>query len=123
SGGEKRANLKYAKAKYQAYLAQYEYAVQTAFKEVKDELVRRATIYKQIDAQKNLLFAAKEGYYLARTRYERGIDTYMNVLELQRTYYDAERALISTTLTEVNNRISLYKALGGGTQDIDNEQK
>lgn len=117
SGGEKRANLKYAKAKYQAYLAQYEY------KEVKDELVRRATIYKQIDAQKNLLFAAKEGYYLARTRYERGIDTYMNVSELQRAYYDAERALISTTLTEVNNRISLYKALGGGTQDIDNEQK
>lgn len=116
AGGGNVANLKYAKAKYQSYAAQYDKAVQTAFKEVKDALARRATIYQQIEAQEQLMLASKSGYNLARMRYDKGIETYLNVLEQQRTFYNAEKSLITTRLAEVNNRITLYRALGGGSE-------
>ncbi|MDR0734974.1 MAG: efflux transporter outer membrane subunit [Elusimicrobiota bacterium] len=124
SAGRNIANLKYSKAKYQSYLAQYDKAVQTAFKEVKDALARRATIYAQIEAQTDLLFTSKQGYNLARMRYDKGIETYLNVLEQQRTFYNAAKSMISAALTEINNRIILYKALGGGSEkNIANNKK
>jgi multidrug efflux system outer membrane protein len=116
AGGSNVANLKYAKAKYKSYAAQYDKSVQTAFKEVKDALARRATIYQQIEAQEQLMLASKAGYNLARMRYDKGIETYLNVLEQQRTFYNAEKSLISTRLTEINNRITLYRALGGESE-------
>lgn len=118
SGGKNVANLKYAKAKYQTYVAQYDKAIQTAFKEVKDALARKATINNQLKAQNELLTAAKEGYGLAQMRYEKGVETYLSVLESQRTFYNAEKAMVSTFLTGLNNRVALYKALGGGAERV-----
>ncbi len=114
SGGKNLANLKYAKAKYQSYVAQYDKAIQTAFKEVKNALARRGTIYQQLDAHKELVNVSKQGYDLAEMRYSKGVETYLNVLQSQRTFYDAEKAFVNTILTELSNRIALYKSLGGG---------
>lgn len=114
SGGKNLANLKYAKAKYKSYVAKYDKAIQTAFKEVKNALARKGTIYQQLDAHKELVSVSQSGYDLAQMRYSKGVETYLNVLQSQRTFYDAKKALINTILIELSNRIALYKSLGGG---------
>jgi len=54
-------------------------------------------------------------YQLADLRYRRGIDTYINALDAQRTLYSARQNLISTQETYYQNLITLYKVMGGGT--------
>ena len=113
-GGSNRANLAYSKAQKQAYVAAYELAVQTAFKEVADRLARSGTMSEQLEAQSALVEAATKSEVLARARYTKGVDTFLNALDSQRTLYSAQQTLISTQLTALDNRLSLYKAIGGG---------
>lgn len=113
SGGKNKANLEYSKAKYKGYVAEYEKAIQTAFREVSDALARRGTIYEQLAAQKELTEVADKSYNISEERYKLGIGTYLNVLEAQRTYYSSSQSFINTRLTELNNRITLYRVLGG----------
>lgn len=113
-GGTNRANLAYSKAQRDLYLADYELAIQTAFKEVADALAQRGTIQEQLDAQGALVEAATESYELAEARYQRGIDSYLTTLDSQRTLYSAETDLVSTRLTELSNLVTLYRVLGGG---------
>lgn len=112
-GGANKANLDYANAKYRSYLAQYDKAIQTAFKEVADVLARKSTIFIQISAQDALVNSSGKSYDLAEKRYSAGVDSYLNVLQSQRTFYAAEKALISVKLLELTNRINLFRVLGG----------
>ena len=113
-GGLNRANLAYSEAQKAYYLASYELAVQTAFREVADALARSGTIREQIDAQTALYQASSRGYQVADARYQQGVDTFLNALELQRTAYSAEQTLVSTRLLALSNRVTLYRVLGGG---------
>ena len=108
------ANLTYSKAQRDAYVAAYELAVQTAFKEVADALAVRGTIQEQLDAQAALVNAASESYRLADARYSKGADTFLNALDSQRTLYSAQKTLVSTRLTALENIVTLYRVLGGG---------
>ncbi len=112
--GEREANLDYAKAKRDVYVATYEATIQTAFKEVSSALARRSTISEQYNAQKALVEANKQSYTLYDARYQKGVDTYLNVLLAERLFYNSEQSLISVRLEELNNRVSLYRVLGGG---------
>lgn len=112
--GERDANLDYAKAKRDAYVATYEVAIQTAFKEVSSALARRATIYDQYHAQEALVEATKQSYTLYNARYQKGVDTYLNALLSERSFYSSQQSLISVHLEELNNRVTLYRVLGGG---------
>lgn len=112
--GERDANLDYAKAKRDVYVATYEAAIQTAFKEVSSALARRATIYEQYTAQEALVEASKQSYTLYDARYQKGVDTYLNALLSQRSFYSSQQSLISVRLEELNNRVTLYRVLGGG---------
>ncbi len=112
--GEREANLDYAKAKRDVYIATYEAAIQTAFKEVSSALARRATIYDQYHAQEALVEATKQSYTLYDARYQKGVDTYLNALLSQRSFYSSQQSLISVRLEELNNRVTLYRVLGGG---------
>lgn len=112
--GERDANLDYAKAKRDVYVATYEAAIQTAFKEVSSALARRATIYDQYTAQEALVEATKQSYKLYDARYQKGVDTYLNALLSQRSFYSSQQSLISVRLEELNNRVTLYRVLGGG---------
>ena len=112
--GEREANLDYAKAKRDVYVATYEATIQTAFKEVSSALARRATISEQYNAQKALVEANKQSYTLYDARYQKGVDTYLNVLLSERSFYNSEQSLISVRLEELSNRVSLYRVLGGG---------
>jgi multidrug efflux system outer membrane protein len=112
--GANRGNLAYAKAERDVDVAQYEKAVQTAFREVADALAQRGTIDTQVSAQAALVEANHQSLILATARYERGADTYLNVLIAQRAYYAAQQTLVTTRLARSLNLVTLYGALGGG---------
>jgi len=116
-GGANLANLSAAKADRDIATAQYEKAIQTAFREVADALAVRATIQERVGAQQRLVAAAADAQRLTQARYDRGVDAYLALLDAQRTLYGARQTLINTRLVESLNRIDLYKALGGGAAE------
>jgi multidrug efflux system outer membrane protein len=113
-GGANDAGLAYSEAQQRKALAAYEFAIQSAFSEVADALARRATIQSQLDAEKALVAAATRSYDLSLARYKGGVDSFQNSLEAQRTMYSAMQSLIITRQADLNNRIALYRVLGGG---------
>lgn len=112
--GRNRNNLRYARATYDAMLAQYERAVQTGFREVADALARRGTIGEQMAAQTSLRDAAQGAYRLSEARFRSGIDPFLTTLDSQRALYSAEQSLLATRLVKGANAVELYRALGGG---------
>ena len=113
-GGANRANLDVAKISRDINVAQYEGALQTAFREVSDALAQRSTVGDQLEAQQSLVDATAESEQLSRARFERGVDSYLTVLDSQRSLYSAQQNLIGTRLSRVTNLVTLYKVLGGG---------
>jgi multidrug efflux system outer membrane protein len=113
-GGRLRAGLDAANVDRDIALAQYEDAIQTGFREAADALALTATLADQRLAQQALVDAATEADRLSQARYAAGRDSYLVLLESQRTLYIARQALITTRLAEQSNRITLYKVLGGG---------
>ncbi len=111
-GGTNRGNLDYARAQRDYYLATYEKAVQTAFKETADGLARQGTIARQRAAQARLVEAAERSYRIAEARYRAGTDSFLTALVSQRTLYSARQTAVAVTLTDVTNRITLYQAIG-----------
>ncbi|MCR8923815.1 efflux transporter outer membrane subunit [Dasania sp. GY-MA-18] len=121
-GGANSANLAYSKAQQRKALAAYEYAIQSAFAEVADALARRATIQEQLDAEQALVAAASRSYSLSLARYQNGVDSFQTALEAQRTMYSAQQSLILTRQADLDNRITLYRVLGGGLAAHNSEQ-
>ena len=108
------ANLDAAEVAKRIEIAQYEKAIQTAFREVSDAMVARDTFNAQITAQRNLVTDQQERYNLTGARYKNGIDSYLTVLLAQQDLYSAQENLIQASFDRLANLISLYKALGGG---------
>jgi multidrug efflux system outer membrane protein len=95
-------------------IAQYEKAIQAGFREVADTLAQRATLGDQLQAQQSLVDASEVSYRLSDARYTRGIDSYLRVLDAQRSLYGAQQGLIAIRLARITNLVTLYKVLGGG---------
>ena len=114
--GRLQASLDVAEIQRDIQIAQYEKAIQSAFREVADALAERATLAEQLDARRSLVAAAKKSFELSEARYKGGVDSYLNLLDAQRSLYGAELELIGTRLADATNRVTLYKALGGGWQ-------
>ncbi|CAM5208948.1 Multidrug efflux system outer membrane protein OS=Castellaniella defragrans OX=75697 GN=HNR28_001628 PE=3 SV=1 [Castellaniella denitrificans] len=112
--GSLRASLDVAKIERDITVAEYEQAIQTAFREVADALSVRVSMQERLAAQQALVQASSRAFQLAEARYRNGIDSYLDALDAQRTLYEAQQGLISLSLTEANNRVTLYKVLGGG---------
>ncbi len=104
----------YTKVEKEISITQYERTIQTAFRETADALAVQGTVSKQIEAQKSLVDAFAETYRLSGIRYAKGIDSYLSVLDAQRSLYGAQKVLISLQLFRLTNDVALYKALGGG---------
>jgi multidrug efflux system outer membrane protein len=113
-GGALKDGLDLATANEKIALAQYEKAIQCGFREVADALALTATLNHQRAAQEGLVEATGRAYELSRRRYQVGRDSYLEVLDSQRSDYTAQRGLIAARLAEESNRVALYKALGGG---------
>ena len=105
--------MRLTEAQRNAALAQYQKAVQTAFREVSDALARRATMDEQLAATQRQQAAAADVVLLEEARYRAGVDSYLNLLDAQRSYYQVQQVLVQTKLTAAQNRVSLYQSLGG----------
>ncbi|MBI5057783.1 MAG: AdeC/AdeK/OprM family multidrug efflux complex outer membrane factor [Nitrospirae bacterium] len=112
--GRNLANLKVTEADRKIFLAQYEKTVQSAFREVADALAQRGTLSDQMEAQQSLTDATATSFRLSQARYEKGIASYLNVLDSQRSLYSAQQGLIAVRLSQLTNLVTLYKVLGGG---------
>lgn len=114
--GVREGRLQIAEADREATVAQYQKAVQTAFREVADALARRGTIDDQLAAQTMLENAARDTSVLAEARYRQGVDSFLVDLDAQRTLYTARRALANTRGARAENLIAIFRTLGGGTE-------
>jgi multidrug efflux system outer membrane protein len=117
AGGANVAALNLANVRKRIEIARYEQSIQSAFREVADALIARATFTDQIRAQEALTHATENSYRLADMRYRGGVDSYLGALIAQRDLYAAQRALIETRLAGASNLVQLYTALGGGWKE------
>lgn len=102
------------KVQKEIVLTQYEKAIQTAFREVADALAVRGTVDRRLSAEQSLVDATAVTYRLSTIRYTKGIDSYLSVLDAQRSLYAAEQGLIAIRLAKLANQVRLYAVLGGG---------
>ncbi len=112
--GRNQANLEAAKLSEQVAVAQYEKAVQTAFREVADALAGRATLGEQLRAQAAQATAEQRRFDLADLRYKNGVASFLDVLDAQRSLFAAQQAVIQVQALQLQNQVTLYKVLGGG---------
>lgn len=112
--GRNQGNLDLARANRDIAVAQYERAIQAAFREVADALAGRATLGEQLGAQARQLEAEQQRSRLAELRYRNGASSYLELLDAQRSLFAAQQALLQLQAQSAQNSVTLYKVLGGG---------
>lgn len=112
--GKNRAALKGKKAAYEAEIHSYEKTVLTAFKETRNAIVNFNKIKEVYALRANLERSAKSYMDLAQLQYINGVINYLDVLDAQRGYFDAQIGLSNAIRDELITVVQLYKALGGG---------
>ncbi|MFG0632035.1 efflux transporter outer membrane subunit [Pseudomonas sp. xss_2] len=123
TGGRLKAGLAVSKVDRDIAVATYERSIQSAFKEVADALAIRSRIDGRLSAQQGRVEAASQAYALVKQRYDSGVASYLEVLDVQRTLYSAQQTWISTRLARQANLITLFKALGGDWQSQKNNNQ
>jgi len=108
------ARLEVAESRYQQLLEQYRQTILNAFREVADLLVALQTREEQMTHQRRQVQAAQDARDLADIRYRKGLVTYLDVLDAQRTVLEAELALVQTERVRLTDMVALFKAVGGG---------
>lgn len=114
TGGENRANLAAARVAVRIEIANYEKAIQAAFREVADALAAIEAHDAQAAAYESLTVAQQRRFDLAQARYRQGEDIYLNVLSAQQDLFNARQGAINNTASRILSRITLFKSLGGG---------
>ena len=113
SAGENSAKLELSKTQKEIALNEYQKGIQTAFKEVNDALMVRKNIYTKLQNQKELTKAVLDAYNIALNSYKIGYGSYLNMLIAQKAYINSQKTLINTYLEELENRVEIFKTLGG----------
>ena len=111
-GGANINGLRSAKAGRDIAVANYEGAIQQAFSDVSQALAVRARIDERLDAGRNAADAATTAMKLSQARYDAGADSYLVLLDAQRTQYGAQGTLIQLEALKASNLVALYRALG-----------
>jgi multidrug efflux system outer membrane protein len=117
TGGALTAGLDSARVDRELAVAEYEKAIQTAFREVGDALSLRRTLADQLEARRALVDALAEAHRLSEVRFDAGLDGYLGVLVAQQSLYSARQGLVATRLAEQANLVRLFRVLGGGAAD------
>jgi multidrug efflux system outer membrane protein len=112
--GQNEARVEAQRARVEQARQSYEAGVLNALREVEDALIEISTFYKEYGWREKQLRAAKNASYLSRARYDAGIVTYVEVLDLDRSYYSAELAASQTYRRYLGSVAKLYRTLGGG---------
>lgn len=113
-GGRNQANLESAELGKKSSIANYEKSIQTGFREVADGLAARSGLAERITATEALVAAQQKRTDLATARYDKGVDSYFEVLNSTLDLFEARQRLINLRLARAVNSVELYKALGGG---------
>jgi len=113
NAGRNQASLDLAVVRKDVAVAEYEKAIQTAFREVADVLVVSRQIDDEIALQSRIAEADRERLRLATRRYERGVANYLELLDAQRSLFESDQQLVQLKQLGLVNKINLYKALGG----------
>lgn len=111
--GRNQANVKVAQVNREVAVAQYEKAVQTAFRETADGMVAQGSLARQLQAQQELLAAERERTRLTRLKLQQGAASLIETLDTERSLTTAAQGAVQVRLAELLNRLSLYTALGG----------
>jgi NodT family efflux transporter outer membrane factor (OMF) lipoprotein len=112
-GGASQLAIDAAQVQQQTLLANYDKAIQSAFRETADALVVRDSLATRLQAQAALQAASAETLRLVQARQQAGVESATAVLDAQRALYAAQQGLIGLRLSEQVNRLTLFKALGG----------
>jgi len=112
--GRNQANLEVSQAARGIAQAQYEKAIQTAFREVADALANRASWAEQLLAQQQQAQAETARLRLADLRFRNGVASSLELLDAQRSLFATQQALSQSRLALRQSEVALYKALGGG---------
>lgn len=115
-GGARRSNLASTIAARDAALANYERAIQAAFRETADALAVAATIDTRLSALQQLAEDTDVTLSLSEERFKTGIDDYLAVLDAQREYYSGRQQLIAARLDRGRNSVALFRALGNWSE-------
>jgi multidrug efflux system outer membrane protein len=112
--GRNRANLAVAEVQRDIAVAQYERAIQAAFRDVADALAGRATLDDQVRATQAQADAEQARYRLSELRFRNGVSSSLELLDAERSLFAVQQAVVQTQLALLQNRVSTYRALGGG---------
>lgn len=112
--GKIKSNYDLSQVRKESSIASYEKAIQTAFMNVANGLQSQQPLQRQLGAQIKLVSTTRESLRLAQLLYDNGIASYLNVLDAQRSHFQARTGLLSTYQEQILNGIDLYTALGGG---------
>ena len=115
--GRTKAGVDSAEARTEEALAQYRQTIVQAFREVADALVEHRKRREFRVQQEALVVAAADAARLADIRYKGGVSSYLEVLDSERQFFDAELGLVRSNRDEMVAVVRLYRALGGGWQD------
>ena len=121
--GQNRGNLIASKAQRDSKIASYEKTVQAAFREVADALAARKAYLnekRQVDAWTN---SAAKAYHLTKLRFDVGTDSYLNTLEAQRSYLQAQQIQTRVAVAKYQNLVTIYRSLGGGWKEHTDTKK
>jgi multidrug efflux system outer membrane protein len=116
TAGKIRSGVRLTEAQQQEAILTYQQSIQQAFREVSDSLVayRKNREFREQEAL--LTFAAGDATRLADSRYRGGVTSYLEVLDSDSRYLDAQLGLAQAQLNERLSLVQLYNALGGGWQ-------
>ena len=112
--GRVSAGVDAARAGRDIAVAQYEQSIQTAFREVADALAGQATFSEQLRAQRAVAIAEQDRFNLSDLRYRSGAASYLDLLDAQRSLFQAQQAAVQANLARLQNQVTLYRVLGGG---------
>lgn len=113
-GARNRFNLDLAAVRRDVAVAQYEQAIQGAFRDVADALSSRVNLDDQVATLQAMLGVQTERARLAKLRYDSGATPFLEVLDAQRDLLSVQQQLVQTRRAALSARVSLYAALGGG---------
>lgn len=117
AAGTEWDELKAVKIAKRIEIADYQKAVQTAFREVADSLAASATLQAQLAANETALAADQKSLELTRQLFNHGVNSWLNVLAAQQIRDTARLSLIQSEYARLFNSIALYQALGGGWRE------
>ena len=114
NAGRNRANLDLATVRRDIAVADYEKAIQTAFREVSDALAATDTLRREEAARQTLAAASSEALRLAEARWRAGVDSHLRYLDAQRSDFANQALLIEIRTQRQIALATLFKTLGGG---------